>query len=102
LPSRGASVRDSIASTIWSRGCLASMGIAPDARKRSCNCGSLRRRCSRVSPMRPQSLSWKARQSPVLPALPPRCRQRQRTAQARGRRRHRWLPGPGGQARRRW
>ena len=31
-----ANVRESIASTTWSRGCLASMGIAPNARKRSC------------------------------------------------------------------
>ena len=28
-------VQESIASTTWSRGCLASMGIAPKARKRS-------------------------------------------------------------------
>jgi len=50
-----ASVWDRIASTTWSRGRPASMGIAPDASKRSCNFGSLRRRYSRVSPIRPQS-----------------------------------------------
>jgi hypothetical protein len=55
-----ARVWESIASATWSRDCLASMGIAPEARKRSCNSGSLRRRYSRVSPMRPQSLSWRA------------------------------------------
>src|SRR4029077_617523 len=56
------SVRESIASTAWSRGSLASTGIAPDARKRSCKAGSLRRRYSRVSPMRPQSW-WSRRAS---------------------------------------
>src|ERR1700722_813744 len=45
-------VRARISSTTWPRGCLASMGIAPDARRRSCRAGSLRRRYSRVSPMR--------------------------------------------------
>jgi hypothetical protein len=34
LVAEPASVRESIASTTWSRGCLASMGITPNARKR--------------------------------------------------------------------
>ena len=34
-------MRESSASTTWSRGCLASTGIAPDARRRSCRTGRL-------------------------------------------------------------
>ena len=66
VPPRSGHVRASIASTTWPGGCLASMGIAPNARKRACNSGSLRRRYSRVSRYGPSRGSPGAH--PAVPA----------------------------------